>query len=67
MSAWWSKVGDEVKKHDGPRPLTAAMARLNAHVSMKGVSLDACALYRRDPMKNPTEPNALPALIARLR
>ena len=65
MSAWWSKVGDVIERHDGLRPKFAAAIRVNFAVNGGGAKVEDCGLYRRDPAKHPDEPNVLPGEIAK--
>lgn len=67
MSAWWTKVGDEIKKHDGRRPKFCAAIHLNFAVNLSGATLESCGLYKRDPAKHPDEPNMFPAMVEKAR
>lgn len=63
MSAWWTKTPEGVQKHDGRRPKFAALIRLNFARTMSGHPLESLGLYRRDPEKNPAEPNVFTAML----
>lgn len=63
--AVWSKVGTEIEKHDGRKPMLAAAIRVGFAVSMSGAKPATCGIYKRDPVKHPDEPDVLPALVAK--
>lgn len=67
MSAWWSRVGDVVEKHNRRSPKFAAATRVSFAVGMGGARVADCGIYRRDPEKHPDEPNVLPEMMEKAR
>lgn len=65
MSAWWSKVDGIIEKHDGRKPKLEALIRINFAVNVGTAKVENAGLYRRDPVKNPEEPNILPDEMAK--
>jgi hypothetical protein len=64
--AWWSRVGDEIEKHDGPQPKLGAMIRLNFSAAT-GTPIERLGLYKQDPVKRPDAENLLPGEIAKVQ
>ena len=62
--AVWSMVDGVLKKHAERKPMLSAGIRVSVAVTC-GVPIKNCAVYRRDPAKNPDEPNILPELAAK--
>jgi hypothetical protein len=67
MASVWSKVGDKIEKHAGPRPMLQAAIRVNFAVNMGGADASTCGIYKRDPAKHPGEPDVLPAQLEKAR
>lgn len=63
MSAWYSRVGDKIERHDGRRPKFAAVIRCTITVSMGVAKAEDCGIYRRDPAKYPDEPDVFAAML----
>jgi hypothetical protein len=63
--AVWSMVDGVVKKHADSKPMLAASARIMFATLYGKVASAKCGIYRRDPAKNPDEPNVLPELVAK--
>lgn len=64
--AVWSKVNGVIEKHDGQKPMFSAAARIS-FACAGGATVEQCAIYRRDPAKNPDEPNVLPEKLEKAR